>query len=385
MKVRDRSLSWPVELVSPSATYSNRYMHVIHRRGGARRDPATGALVVASDLAVREALSDPNLSRSVPSSAAAEHLDDDMALVLRNLLPSLDPPLHHQVRRCLSPEMALRRFDIGAFLDEAFSPLLAETGGDLVASFAGPLASQMSAHISGLSADTPHPALSEVVSLIFEAGPRYVDTPANLTPLIDATRDAIETGAGPGAVGAAHRAIDSGALDAPAAQMMALFGAIAGHETIISVAATTAAAMLTRRELLLAAKEEPLDFAHEVLRLTSTVQMFFFEATRETSISGIRVAAGTPVVVSYAGACRDSAVFRDPDSLRLGRGRGHLAFGAGTRRCLGAELAVAVALETVRTVLALPTGQEEMTIRCEWTENSFIHSPLSVLLARPSE
>jgi cytochrome P450 len=58
-------------------------------------------------------------------------------------------------------------------------------------------------------------------------------------------------------------------------------------------------------------------------------------------IGGAVIAAGEPVLVSYAGACRDPEQFPVPDRLDLRRADsgGHLAFSHGLHYCLGAPLA----------------------------------------------
>ena len=57
-------------------------------------------------------------------------------------------------------------------------------------------------------------------------------------------------------------------------------------------------------------------------------------------ISGTRFEPGDRVLLSYASANYDTAVFDDPEVVRLDRNPNpHLAFGAGVHRCIGAILA----------------------------------------------
>ncbi len=50
--------------------------------------------------------------------------------------------------------------------------------------------------------------------------------------------------------------------------------------------------------------------------------------------------AGERVVLPFAAANRDPAVFTDPDEVQIDRRRNrHLTFGSGAHRCLGSNLA----------------------------------------------
>jgi cytochrome P450 len=78
----------------------------------------------------------------------------------------------------------------------------------------------------------------------------------------------------------------------------------------------------------------------EMLRWWTPVMVFRRTATQTTELAGQRVAAGDKVVVSFASANRDEAVFDRPDDFDIGRdARAHLAFGHGPHFCLGAHLA----------------------------------------------
>ncbi len=79
----------------------------------------------------------------------------------------------------------------------------------------------------------------------------------------------------------------------------------------------------------------------EMLRWTTPVVAFMRTATRDTELAGQSIAGGEPVLMLYASANRDEAVFgptagsfdaaRDPNP--------HLAFGFGAHFCIGAVLA----------------------------------------------
>ncbi len=105
---------------------------------------------------------------------------------------------------------------------------------------------------------------------------------------------------------------------------------------------------------LLALADEPAQWARlrddralvptaveELLRWTTPVISFLRTATRDVELRGQLVAAGEPVLLVYASANRDEAVFGD-SAGRLDVGRDpnpQLSFGFGPHFCLGAALA----------------------------------------------
>jgi cytochrome P450 len=80
----------------------------------------------------------------------------------------------------------------------------------------------------------------------------------------------------------------------------------------------------------------------ELLRWWTPVMTFRRTATVDVEVAGQRISAGDKVVVSFASANRDEAVFGspEPDRFDLERNaKAHLAFGHGPHFCLGAHLA----------------------------------------------
>jgi cholest-4-en-3-one 26-monooxygenase len=81
--------------------------------------------------------------------------------------------------------------------------------------------------------------------------------------------------------------------------------------------------------------------AEEIVRWVSPVNLFRRTATCDTEIGGQAIAEGDKVVVFYASANRDEAVFADPDIFDIGRDPNpHVGFGGGGPHfCLGRHLA----------------------------------------------
>ena len=78
----------------------------------------------------------------------------------------------------------------------------------------------------------------------------------------------------------------------------------------------------------------------ESLRFRAPVHLFFRTVTKPTRVAGTDMAPGDKVAVVYAAANRDESKFPEPDVFDPHReDLGHVAFGFGIHRCVGALLA----------------------------------------------
>ena len=122
----------------------------------------------------------------------------------------------------------------------------------------------------------------------------------------------------------------------------------------------------------------------EVLRLATPAQGLYRLVTRDVDLEGVRIPAGSRVVIAYAAANRDPAQFSDPDRFAPDRDNvgTHLSFGRGVHFCLGAGLArqeARVALEVLARRVRSWTLAENNTFEYE---PSFILRGLKSLLLR---
>ncbi len=118
----------------------------------------------------------------------------------------------------------------------------------------------------------------------------------------------------------------------------------AGHETTTNLLGNMARHLLARpgawaeicadRSLIPGAVEE-------TLRFDSSVPMWRRVTTRDVEIDGVALPAGSRLVLAFAAADREPAVFPDPDrfDVRRSNARRQLSFGRGIHLCLGAGLA----------------------------------------------
>lgn len=94
-------------------------------------------------------------------------------------------------------------------------------------------------------------------------------------------------------------------------------------------------------------------FVEEVLRIESPVKTDFRLARRSTTIAGVPVAAGTPVMLLNGAANRDPRRFECPAEFQVDRPNAmdHVAFGRGVHACPGSPLARAEARISLERIL----------------------------------
>ena len=79
----------------------------------------------------------------------------------------------------------------------------------------------------------------------------------------------------------------------------------------------------------------------EGLRLDSPIQALGRFVAKDTELGGVKLEAGSRLMVMYGCGNRDEAVFERAEQFRIARddGRKHVGFGAGPHYCPGANLA----------------------------------------------
>jgi len=119
---------------------------------------------------------------------------------------------------------------------------------------------------------------------------------------------------------------------------------VAGNETTRNAISGALVALAQHPDQLdrLAADPALLPSAvEEVLRWTTPVTSFLRTAVADTTLGGVEIAAGDPLLLLYAAANRDAAEF-GPTAGTFDVGRTpnhHVALGHGPHFCLGAALA----------------------------------------------
>jgi cytochrome P450 len=312
----------------------------------------------------RQALGDPRLSKNTAAFFADKGSRRRLhPAVAHNMLAS-DPPEHTRLRKLVT-----KAFTTGAvaelrpFIAQVTDALLDRwpVGGqvDLVASLAVPLPVIVICELLGVP-EADRPEVQRWSAELFAAGkPDLIDAASHamaeyMTGLIAAKR--LEPG--DSLLDRLISARDgSDHLSEEELVSLAVLLLIAGHETTTNFLGNAVLALLQHPAELERLRSNPEDVPaslDELLRFDSPVSTATFRYTTEAvTLGGTEIPAGVPVLVALGAANRDPERFPSPDQLDLDRdAAGHLGFGHGIHRCVGAPLAKAEADIALRAILA---------------------------------
>ncbi|WP_052867318.1 cytochrome P450 family protein [Streptomyces niger] len=321
------------------------------------------SFLVTGYAAARAALADPRLSKDTARYFADRPSDRRLHPALAHTMLATDPPDHTRLRRLVAPA-----FTTGAaarlrpYVDELTAELTRDWRPgdtvDLVAGLAGPLPVAVICHLLGVP-EADRAQLRAWSDQLFEAGaPDRIDAASYEVAgyfgrLVAAKRAAPDESLLSALIAARDGADRLGEDELVSLAVLIL---VAGHETTTNLIGNAVSALLAHPDAAARLRDRPelipaaLD---ELLRYDSPVSVATFRyATEPLTLAGTDIPAGAPVLVSPGAANRDPARYPDPDALDLDRdAAGHLAFGHGIHRCLGAPLARVEAATVLTTLL----------------------------------
>jgi cytochrome P450 len=279
--------------------------------------------------------------------------DLERPIMPRQSIIYIDPPEHAKYRKLVQPVFSpgrLRALEqrIAALVHELIDGIEAGQVIDFVDAFAAPLPLLVIADMLGVpGADRGR--FKRWSDAIIEAGTQPSnDNMAQSVELLEYFGSVIaERRAHPGddlISLLVHSEIDGERLEEFDLLMFCMTLLVAGNETTRNLLAHGALALATypdERALLRRDATLMPRAVEEMLRWGSPVGSFMRTATADTALHGTRVRAGERLLLLYASANRDEAVFgADAEEFRVGRdAAGHVAFGFGEHFCLGAQLA----------------------------------------------
>lgn len=295
-----------------------------------------------------------------------------------------DPPLHTRLRKIVTPEFTMRRLArlepmISEIVDGQLDALAAAgPGADLAKHVAFPVPFQTICALLGLDYED-RDAFEKLGSARFDATNGGAAAFGAVSEQREFLFDAVakqRKDPGPGLIG--QILLDEGdAISDVDLAGLADGVFTGGFETTAGMIALGTIVLLrdpAYADLVRNGSPEDVDrVVEELLRYLAVVQVAFPRfAKQDMLLFGQKVKAGDVVLASLSGANRDPKVVGDrPDEFDPYRvpSSGHLAFGHGIHRCIGAELArmeLRIALPRLLRrfpELALAKPQEELSFR----------------------
>jgi cytochrome P450 len=273
----------------------------------------------------------------------------------------MDPPRSLAYRRCVNRWFARGSINRGRdriveIADWAIDQVIERGGCDLVSKLATPFQRTVLFDLLGLTVDQWRADTDQIIAEFRSEHEAARDRTASdaraeraafyawLSPrALEEILDQRAHG-GPGMIADLARAeIDGEPIDAETCAELVTMIIGGGEET-------TVAAIVTMLRFLAENPEEKqrlLDHhdllpsaVDEIIRFTTPAMGNARTVTEPCEISGTNFEPGDRVLLSYASANYDTAVFGDPEAVCLDRNPNpHLSFGAGVHRCVGAILA----------------------------------------------
>ncbi|VXB95751.1 cytochrome P450 [Aeromicrobium sp. 9AM] len=295
-----------------------------------------------------------------------------------------DPPLHTRLRKIVTPEFTMRRLArlepmIGQIVDGQLDKLAAEgSGADMAKHLAFPVPFQTICALLGLDYED-RDAFEKLGSARFDATNGGAAAFGAVSEQREFLFEAVakqRKEPGPGLIGQILR--DEGDLISDVDLAGLADGVFTGgFETTAGMIALGTIVLLrdpAYADLIRKGDPEDVDrIVEELLRYLAVVQVAFPRfAKQDMMLFGKQLKAGDVVLASLSGANRDpSSAGERPDEFDPYRvpASGHLAFGHGIHRCIGAELArmeLRIALPKLFQRfpdLALAKPQEELSFR----------------------
>ncbi|HET9610275.1 MAG TPA: cytochrome P450 [Acidimicrobiales bacterium] len=279
-------------------------------------------------------------------------------LPMHEHMVTMDPPEHTRERALLMRLLTPKRLkDNEAFMwrlaDQQLDEFVADGRCEFISAYAQPFAMLVVADVLGVP-EADHPRFREGFGLsggIGEVGAGAAGSPGEnplawldswfakyiedrrRTPRKDVLTDL-----------ALASYPDGSTPDVTAVVRTSTFLFAAGQETtarLLAAALKHLAEFPALQDELRADRDRIPDFVDEMLRVESPVKADFRLARRSTTIGGVAVAAGTPVMLLNGAANRDPRRFECPAELRIDRSNAgaHIAFGRGVHSCPGGPLA----------------------------------------------
>lgn len=272
-------------------------------------------------------------------------------------LATADPPTHTAHRRIVFPELVSRRMatlrpDVEALAREHVTRAIAKPGFDAMHELANAIPIRVVSRLIGFSSADPDRLLAAAFdSTDMIAATRSLEevhaamarTADVMGWMSDQLQHAVDHGA-EGILGAMGTAVGDGSLEFGDALAILHTLLSAGGESTTSLLGNAIHMLAVDQNLQARLRANPAlfdAFIEEALRLESPFRHHLRHVPRATELCGVRIEAGSTMLLMWGAANRDPAEYDRPDEIVLDRPtpKHHLAFGRGIHFCVGAPLA----------------------------------------------
>jgi cytochrome P450 len=285
-------------------------------------------------------------------SSSGVALNDAMNQMLSGTVLASDPPEHDVLRAVLSERLGPRAIrplqtDIGRRAEVLVDELIARGSFDAVGDLAAAFPFSIVFDLIGLPDDARPNMLRWADATFTVFGPmnrRASDALADLQEMFGWLGSLRAEDLEEGSMGREiFSAADAGRIRPESCVPLLSAYAAAGLDTTINAIANAVHLFATHPDQWDLVRADPTRIPaafNEVLRYDAPVQVFGRRLMSEVEIDGVRIDAGSQVVLLYGSGNRDERQYPDPDRFDVLRNPvDHLSFGYGTHACAGQALA----------------------------------------------
>jgi cytochrome P450 len=294
----------------------------------------------------------PLLFSSAERGVVLEDLDGERLEQMRGMLLAMDPPMHRQVRKPLTPRMTPRALagleeGIRAICGEIFDAA-AGSGTVEFVDVAGALPTRVVGALMGLPREDWERVHKMSEAVTHGQDPDYAaagESAADASTAMGmygyqfAVDRAAREPVGDGDITDAMLTV----MDPVAFAMLFIQLVTAGQDTTQTMLSSGLLALLDHPDQLAALRDDPSRIPaaiEEIVRWANPLHYFRRTATEDTVIGDTKIAAGDAVAMYYSSCNRDEEVFVDSQEFDISRRPNkHLGFGQAEHFCVGVHLA----------------------------------------------
>jgi cytochrome P450 len=373
----------PIVVEDPHGYYAElRELDPVHEIHG------TGTFLVTRMALIHEVVAKPTVFSS-QSSLFLHHLGDKKAPALRGIGPTdagsegggsvlatADPPDHTRQRKVVARRLSTNVMqamepEFRQLVDQTLDAALPTGRIEWMGQLAEPLPMIMVARILGLPDDAAARLKGQGYASVegisgFVTDERLAELGAQLTdasPWAEAymaSRSSEQRDLST-VIGVCAQAVEDGELDDIESFAIIFLLIAAGGESTTSLTGTGVRILAERPELQDRLRREPAlipVFVEEACRIDPPFRGHYRRVVVDTELGGVKLPAGSTLVLSWPAANRDADAFPRPEDIDLDRPnpRQHVGFGWGIHLCVGAPLARVEAKVAFEQLLARTTS-----------------------------